>query len=80
MSRSFLFGGNQPSNQPKYLVEFRAGKMQMRDNKVTPETKKGLVYLNQTEDNLMHFCWKDRTSGVVEDDLIIFPGTWPIRL
>merc|ERR1719505_23918 len=21
----------------------------------------------------MHFCWKDRNSGVVEDDLIIFP-------
>merc|ERR1719206_454966 len=21
----------------------------------------------------MHFCWKDRTSGTVEDDLIIFP-------
>ena len=25
------------------------------------------------EDQLMHFKWKDRTSGTVEDDLIIFP-------
>lgn len=23
--------------------------------------------------SLTHFCWKDRTSGTVEDDLIIFP-------
>ena len=23
----------------------------------------------------MHFKWKDRTSGTVEDDLIIFPVT-----
>lgn len=26
-----------------------------------------------SDDSLMHFCWKDRTSGQVEDDLIIFP-------
>jgi 26S proteasome regulatory subunit N13 len=23
--------------------------------------------------SLTHFCWKDRTSGTIEDDLIIFP-------
>jgi 26S proteasome regulatory subunit N13 len=73
MSRSFLFGGQPNSQQSKYLVEFRAGKMTARDNTITANRKKGLVYLNQTDDNLMHFCWKDRTSGAVEDDLIIFP-------
>merc|ERR1719330_294970 len=29
--------------------------------------------VEQGEDQLMHFKWKDRTSGTVEDDLIIFP-------
>ena len=29
--------------------------------------------MEQGDDDLMHFKWKDRTSGTVEDDLIIFP-------
>ena len=29
--------------------------------------------VEQGDDDLMHFKWKDRTSGTVEDDLIIFP-------
>ncbi len=32
-----------------------------------------LILTLQGEDELMHFKWKDRTSGNVEDDLIIFP-------
>ncbi|KAK7795771.1 hypothetical protein U0070_005235 [Myodes glareolus] len=57
----------------KYLVEFRAGKMSLKGTTVTPDKRKGLVYIQQTDDSLIHFCWKDRTSGTVEDDLIIFP-------
>lgn len=40
---------------------------------VHPDKRKGLVYLYQSDDSLMHFCWKDRTKGTVEDDFIIFP-------
>merc|ERR1719323_1524668 len=29
--------------------------------------------VEQGDDQLMHFKWKDRTSGNIEDDLIIFP-------
>lgn len=57
----------------KYLVEFRAGKMSLKGSTVTPDKRKGLVFIQQTDDSLIHFCWKDRTSGTVEDDLIIFP-------
>lgn len=32
-----------------------------------PDKRKGQVYVYQSEDGLTHFCWKDRTSGVVED-------------
>lgn len=43
-------------------------------NLVKPDTRKGLIYLNQSpEDSLMHFYWKDRSTNKVEDDLIIFP-------
>ncbi|XP_050039550.1 proteasomal ubiquitin receptor ADRM1-like isoform X2 [Dermacentor andersoni] len=74
MTRGLLFGstsGNQ--NHSKYLVEFRAGRMTRKGNMVHPDKRKGTVYVHQSEDSLMHFCWKDRTTGSVEDDLIIFP-------
>lgn len=54
--------------------------MVMKENKmVHPIKKKGLLYLNQTDDSLIHLCWKDRTTGVVEDDLIIFPDDAEFR-
>jgi len=70
-----LFGGPTAARaSSQYLVEFKAGKMFMGSNNlVTPDKKKGLVYVYQSDDSLMHFCWKDRGSGEVVDDLIIFP-------
>ncbi|KAI7691043.1 Proteasomal ubiquitin receptor ADRM1 [Sarcoptes scabiei] len=75
MSRPIFFGGSQSSQQNQFLVQMRAGKMTRNGNIVSPvKDKKGLVYLHQSvDDNLMHFCWKDRTTGQLEDDLIIFP-------
>ncbi|KNC97374.1 uncharacterized protein SPPG_07301 [Spizellomyces punctatus DAOM BR117] len=55
------------------LVEFRAGKCTREGTLVKPDTRKGLIYMNQGDDSLMHFYWKDRRTGAVEDDLIIFP-------
>ncbi|KAH3781168.1 hypothetical protein DPMN_158993 [Dreissena polymorpha] len=34
---------------------------------VHADKRKGLVYVHQSDDSLMHFCWKDRTTGSVED-------------
>ncbi|KAJ6647520.1 Proteasomal ubiquitin receptor ADRM1 like [Pseudolycoriella hygida] len=71
-----IFGNNSSmgsSGGNRHLVEFRAGRMNMVGKMVTPDTRKGLVYLFQAEDQLIHFCWKDRSTGKVEDDLIIFP-------
>ncbi|XP_025410453.1 proteasomal ubiquitin receptor ADRM1 homolog [Sipha flava] len=68
-----LFGSTAGRNQSKNLVEFKAGKMSMRGKMVYPDKRKGLLYIHQSDDSLIHFCWKDRSSGVVEDDLIIFP-------
>uniref|UniRef100_A0A8D3ASP4 Proteasomal ubiquitin receptor ADRM1-like n=1 Tax=Scophthalmus maximus TaxID=52904 RepID=A0A8D3ASP4_SCOMX len=67
-----LVSGSRGSSS-KYLVEFRAGKMNMKGATVTPDKRRGQVYVQQTDDSLIHFCWKDRTSGNVDDDLIIFP-------
>ncbi|KAL0268198.1 UNVERIFIED_CONTAM: hypothetical protein PYX00_010228 [Menopon gallinae] len=68
-----LFGNATSRNQSKNLVEFKAGKMVMKGKMVHPDKRKGLLYVYQSDDSLMHFCWKDRTTGTVEDDLIIFP-------
>ncbi|KAL5014603.1 hypothetical protein ScPMuIL_008873 [Solemya velum] len=73
MATGSLFGNTAGRSQSKNLVEFRAGKMFMKGKMVHPDKRKGLVYVYQSDDALMHFCWKDRTSGTVEDDLIIFP-------
>ncbi|AWP10018.1 ADRM1 [Scophthalmus maximus] len=67
-----LVSGSRGSSS-KYLVEFRAGKMTLKGNVVTPDKRKGSVYVQQSDDSLIHFCWKDRTTGNVDDDLIIFP-------
>lgn len=71
----FSTGASPTQSQAmRNLVEFKAGKMEMRDKMVHPIKRQGLVYLRQSQDdNLMHFCWKDRQTGVVEDDLILFP-------
>lgn len=57
------------------LLEFKAGRCfrTTGTNIVKPDPTKGLVYLEE-EDGLMHFFWKNRTSGEIEDDLILFPG------
>lgn len=62
-----------PSGGNRHLVEFRAGRMTMVGKMVHPDTRKGLLYVYQADDGLIHFCWKNRTTNKVEDDLIIFP-------
>lgn len=74
----WIFAGNSTalggsSGGSRHLVEFRAGRMTMVGKMVHPDARKGLLYVYQAEDGLIHFCWKDRTTNKVEDDLIIFP-------
>jgi len=74
---SALFGSGPVRS--KNLVEFKAGRMNLKGKMVHPDKRKGLVYVYQSEDSLMHFCWKDRSNGIVEDDLMIFPDDVEIK-
>lgn len=47
--------------------------MYMQGKMVHPDKRKGLAYVYQSDDALMHFCWKERSSATAEEDLIIFP-------
>lgn len=40
---------------------------------VTPDMKKGKICLYKGEDQLVHFQWLDRQTGVSQEDVIIFP-------
>nr|CAD7423449.1 unnamed protein product [Timema monikensis] len=73
-SGAALFGNTASRSQNKNLVEFKAGRMDLKGKMVHPDKRKGLIYVYQSsDDSLLHFCWKDRQSGSVEDDLIVFP-------
>ncbi|MFH4981027.1 hypothetical protein AB6A40_007736 [Gnathostoma spinigerum] len=63
-----------------YLLGFKAGRMRLQSGstadkrKVVADKTKGLVFIQQSSDQLMHFCWKNRQENSVDEDLIIFPG------
>ncbi|KAI8075136.1 proteasome complex subunit Rpn13 ubiquitin receptor-domain-containing protein [Gongronella butleri] len=59
--------------RPSYLVEFKAGKCVRENNMLKPDLRKGTIYMDRSDDQLMHFYWKERNSSQPEDDLIIFP-------
>ncbi|KAL9552769.1 hypothetical protein MBANPS3_003610 [Mucor bainieri] len=65
-----LFPTAQRNN---HLVEFNAGKVVREGSTLKPDTRKGVVYMDQSDDQLMHFYWKERKAADPEDDFIIFP-------
>jgi hypothetical protein len=56
------------------LVAFRAGRAYLENGVVRSDSRKGCVRVTRAEDGLVHFQWYDRTTGAVEEDLIVFPA------
>lgn len=53
--------------------------MNLSGTTVTSDPRKGLLLLRKSDDGLMHLIWQERSSGTVEDDLIVFPGDAALR-
>ncbi|RKP12185.1 proteasome complex subunit Rpn13 ubiquitin receptor-domain-containing protein [Piptocephalis cylindrospora] len=66
---------SQSTGHHRYLLSFKAGRC-FRDTNgskwVHPEARKGLFFVEKQEDDLLHFCWKDRETQEVLDDFIVF--------
>ncbi|KRZ70608.1 Proteasomal ubiquitin receptor ADRM1 [Trichinella papuae] len=56
------------------LMEFFAGKMNLVGNRLYPDKRLGVCFIHLANDNFFHFCWKDRKTGIIEDDILIVPG------
>jgi hypothetical protein len=59
-----------------YLLAFKAGRAFRREgtNFVDPSPTKGAIMLQNAEDGLLHFMWKNRSTDQVEEDLILIPS------
>ncbi|KAI6017419.1 adhesion regulating molecule [Pisolithus microcarpus] len=58
------------------LLAFKAGRSFRRSGSsfVDANPTKGAIVLSNGDDGLLHFMWKERPSGSVREDLILFPG------
>ncbi|EPQ54619.1 adhesion regulating molecule [Gloeophyllum trabeum ATCC 11539] len=64
------------SAAPATILAFKAGRAFRREgtNFVDHSPEKGAIILQKGEDELLHFIWKNRSTGELEEDLILFPG------
>ena len=56
-------------SEPDTLLAFKAGRAFRREgsNVVEPSPTKGAIYLINDDEGLLHFQWKNRESGNMEE-------------
>ena len=69
-----LFGSAEQQAQgqgTQAALTFKAGKMHKTGTTVRADTRKGQIVI-LGDQSFIHFQWKDRATGLVEDDLMVF--------
>ena len=68
-----LFCSMEYTNTQRFILALKAGRALRRDgtNFVDPKPEKGAIILYDGEDDLLHFVWKDRTTGNVEEVRVV---------
>uniref|UniRef100_A0A1I7TMN1 Proteasomal ubiquitin receptor ADRM1 homolog n=1 Tax=Caenorhabditis tropicalis TaxID=1561998 RepID=A0A1I7TMN1_9PELO len=75
----FVVNRQETSSSSGNIVEFKAGRSRLEAGNgegirnVVAEQTKGLVFIKQIDDMVVHFYWKNRETGSVVMDLIVFP-------
>lgn len=65
---------DQSSSSSGYLVSFKAGRSALSGTTVTSDpSKRGLIYLTIHPDSSLRFCWKNRKSNEVEEEIVLLP-------
>ncbi|EJD41309.1 adhesion regulating molecule [Auricularia subglabra TFB-10046 SS5] len=56
-------------------IAFKAGRLTRREgsNWVDPQPEKGVVLVSPSDEGLIQWQWKNRTTDAVDEDLLIFP-------
>lgn len=73
-------GGAAASSGASSLLSFSAGKCTLTllangNYSVVADPRRGSISLSRSADRILHFKWTDRSSGVVEDDRMLFPNS-----
>ncbi|KFD57248.1 hypothetical protein M514_01759 [Trichuris suis] len=58
----------------RILLRFRAGKMLPKNDTLLPFNHKGVFYLYEDENGFVCHCWKDRETGLTENERMLLPG------
>ena len=63
-------------------LAFKAGRAFRRGNTnfVDPDPTKGAIVLQNSDDGLLHFIWKNRSTNAVEDVCNSSADVWPSRI
>jgi len=64
-------------NSKKVELEFKAGRMILKDGKLISDTRKGLIQLYKqtiSNEDQVYLSWMDRTTGVQDINYLISKG------
>ena len=70
--QQFMQGAGMGGSQA--LIEFKAGAMQYDGKRVTPDRRRGLIWIVKDAQGVTSFEWKEAGSHAAQENIMVFPG------